>query len=89
MDGNNGLVTLQDIVTVSELPRLAGHLCDEHRVNYWLRNRDTNGAAEAGALWVRDGIAYASLSKLAAWLVSPSRRSSKRGPGRANRRTKR
>lgn len=87
MDANGGLVTLQDICAASELPRLVGHLCDEHRVNYWLRNRTKNGAEEAGALWVRDGIAYASLSRLAAWLVSPSRRSPKRGP--AKRWTKR
>jgi hypothetical protein len=89
VSADNGLVTLQDIVPTSELPRLAAHLCDEHRVAYWMRNRTENGAEEVGALWVRDGVGYASLSRLAAWLVSPSRRLPKRGPGYAKRRAKR
>jgi hypothetical protein len=72
---------LADIVPVARLPEIAPHLCGRHRVAYWLRTRRDNGAEEAGALWVRDGVAYASLSKLGVWLTSPSRLLPKRGPG--------
>ena len=74
---------LADIVPVSKLPCVAPHLCNEHRVNYWLRNRRENGAEAAGALWVRDGIAYASLARLGAWLTDPIRLLPKRTRRRA------
>jgi hypothetical protein len=84
MDGNTN--PLADIVPAAKLPEVAPHLCDAHRVNYWLRMRQENGAEKAGALWVRDGIAYASLSKLGAWLTSPSRLLPKRGPRKSGSR---
>jgi hypothetical protein len=76
---------LDDIVPLAKLPEIAPHLVSKDRAAYWLRTRHENGAEEAGALWVRDGVAYASLSKLGAWLTSPSRLLPKRGPGRARR----
>jgi hypothetical protein len=74
---------LADIVPLAKLPEITPHLATKDRCDYWLRMRRKNGAEAAGAIWTKDGIAYASLSRLGAWLMSPSRLLPKRGSGRA------
>jgi hypothetical protein len=64
---------LNDIVALSKLPEVAPHLCSEGRVRRWLRDRKKNGAEAAGAIYMKGGVAFASLSKLGAWLTQPDR----------------
>lgn len=64
---------LADIVPVAKLPEIAPHLCTEGRVRRWLRDRKTNGAEAAGALFLKNGVALANLPKLGAWLTAPER----------------
>jgi hypothetical protein len=81
MDAN--INPLADIVPLARLPELCPHLATKDRCNYWLRMRAVNGAEAAGAIWTKDGVAFCSLSKLAAWLVSPSRVRTRRRRGHA------
>jgi hypothetical protein len=74
---------LADIVPLARLPDLYPHLATKDRCDYWLRMRTINGAEAAGAIWTKDGVAFCSLSKLATWLVSPSRARARSRPGDA------
>lgn len=74
---------LADIVPLIELPKIAPHLASKDRCAYWLRCRRENGAEQAGAIWVVDGVALCSLNRLAQWLVTPRHLRMKKGPRKA------
>lgn len=75
---NTPINPLLDIVPLRSLPTVAPHLCTEGRVRRWLRDRERNGAAKAGAIFIKNGTAFASLSKLGAWLTTPERTTARR-----------